>query len=128
MWLSVASLLLAGAGIVVCWLAYVRGSVSAANISVRFAMIHRILVNKYYVDEAYQWVIDRLALALARFVAVFDRAVVNDVAVDGPADMVKTSGLRMKFVQTGQNLQLRDGDGGGGGDSGSYLVGCSDLI
>ena len=53
-------------------------------------------------DEAYQWVIDKLALALARFVAVFDRAVVNDVGVDGPADMVKLSGLRMRFVQTGR--------------------------
>ena len=78
--------------------------------------------------KAYQWVIDRLALALARFVAVFDRAVVNDVAVDGPADMVKTSGLANEIRPDGQNLQLRDGDGGGGGDSGSYLVGCSDLI
>lgn len=102
LWLSVASLLLAGAGIVVCWLAYVRGSLSAADIAARFALIHRILINKYYVDEAYQWVIDRLALALARFVAVFDRAVVNDVGVDGPADMVKLSGLRMRFAQTGR--------------------------
>ena len=59
-------------------------------------------MNKYYVDEAYQWVIDKIALALARFVAVFDRAVVNDVAVDGPADMVKLSSLRMRLVQTGR--------------------------
>ena len=102
LWLSVASLLLAGAGIAVCWLAYVRGSLSATDISMRFTVVHRILVNKYYVDEAYQWVIDKIALALARFVAVFDRAVVNDVGVDGPADMVKLSSLRMKFVQTGR--------------------------
>ena len=102
LWLSVASLLLAGAGIAVCWLAYVRGSLSATDISARFATIHKILVNKYYVDEAYQWVIDKIALVLARFVAVFDRAVVNDVAVDGPADMVKLSSLRMRFVQTGR--------------------------
>ena len=102
LWLSAASLLLAGAGIAVCWLAYVRGSVSLEDISARFAVIHRILVNKYYVDEAYQWVIDKIALALARFVAVFDRAVVNDVGVDGPADVVKSSGLRMRFVQTGR--------------------------
>ena len=102
LWLSAASLLLAGAGIVVCWLAYVRGSLSATDISARFALVHRMLVNKYYVDEAYQWVIDRVALALARFVAVFDRAVVNDVGVDGPADMVKLSGLRMRFAQTGR--------------------------
>ncbi|MXY20849.1 MAG: NADH-quinone oxidoreductase subunit L [Dehalococcoidia bacterium] len=102
LWLSAASLLLAGAGIVVCWLAYVRGSLSVEDISARFALVHRVLVSKYYVDEAYQWVIDRIALVLARFVAVFDRAVVNDVGVDGPADMVKLSGLRMRFAQTGR--------------------------
>ncbi len=102
LWLSTASLVLAGAGIVVCWLAYVRGRLSATDISARFAPVHRMLVNKYYVDEAYQWVIDRVALALARFVAVFDRAVVNDVGVDGPADMVKLSGLRLRFAQTGR--------------------------
>ncbi len=101
-WLTLASVILAGAGIVVGWLAYVRGSLSAQAVAARFALVHRILVNKYYVDEAYQWVIDRLALTLARFVAVFDRAVVNDVGVDGPADMVKSSGLRLKFVQTGR--------------------------
>ena len=111
-----------------CWLAYVRGSLSAEDISARFALIHRGLVNKYYVDEAYQWVIDRnWRSSLARFVAVFDRAVVNDVGVDGPADMVKLSGLRMRFVQTGRNLQLRDGDGGGGGGTGSDMVGCAGL-
>ncbi len=101
-WLSAASLLLTGAGIVVGWLAYVRGSVSAQSIAERFALVHTILVNKYYVDEIYQWVIDNVALTLARFVAVFDRVVVNDVAVDEPADMVKSSGLRMRFVQTGR--------------------------
>ena len=101
-WLTLVSVILAGAGIAVGWLYYVRGSLSAQSITARFALVHRILVNKYYVDEAYQWVIDKLALALARFVAVFDRAVVNDVGVDGPADMVKSSGLRLKFVQTGK--------------------------
>ncbi len=102
LWLSVVSVLLAGVGILVGWLAYVRGSLSADNVTTRFVVVHRVLVNKYYVDEAYQWVIDKVALALARFVAVFDRAVVNDVGVDGPADMVKFSGLRMRFAQTGR--------------------------
>ena len=101
-WLSLASILLAGTGIAVGWLAYVQGSLSVTDVSARFTTIHRILVNKYYVDEAYQWVIDKIALVFARFVAVFDRAVVNDVGVDGPAEMVKLSGLRMKFVQTGR--------------------------
>ena len=101
LWLSVASLLLAGAGIVVCWLAYVAGEACLPRIYPHDSLLDAGL-NKYYVDEAYQWVIDKIALALARFVAVFDRAVVNDVGVDGPADMVKLSGLRMRFAQTGR--------------------------
>ena len=101
-WLTLASVILAGAGIVVGWMAYVSGTISAQDIATRFTVVHGILVNKYYMDEMYQWVIDKVALALARFVAVFDRAVVNDVGVDGPADMVKSSGLRMRFVQTGR--------------------------
>ena len=102
LWLSIASVLLAGVGIAVGWLAYARGSLSADDVAARFAAVHRILVNKYYVDEAYQWAIDKVALALARFVAVFDRAVVNDVGVDGPADAVRASGLRLRFAQTGR--------------------------
>ncbi len=101
-WLSVVSLALAGAGIAVGWLIYVQGSLSSESVSGRFAVVHRILLNKYYMDEIYQWVIDRIALGLARFVAVFDRVVVNDVGVDGPADMVKSSGLWLRFVQTGR--------------------------
>ena len=52
--------------------------------------------------RCYQWVIDRIVLVLGRFIAAFDRVVVNDTAVAGSADSVKFSGLRMKFVQTGR--------------------------
>ena len=60
------------------------------------------MVNKYWFDEAYQWAIDRMALAGARLVATFDRVVVNDTAVDGSAETVRLSGLRLKFIQTGK--------------------------
>ena len=61
-----------------------------------------MLAAKYYVDELYQWVIDRIVLVLGRLVATFDRVVVNDTAVDGSADSVKSSGFRIKFMQTGR--------------------------
>ncbi len=101
-WLSVVSLLLAGAGVWIGWAAYIRGSLSTERIIERFQSLHRVLAARYYVDEFYQWVIDRIVLVFARFIAAFDRVVVNDTAVDGSADSVKISGFRMKFVQTGR--------------------------
>ena len=62
---------------------------------------HRLLVNKYYVDEAYQWAIDRVFLALGRLVALFDRVIVNDTGVDGPALSVWLSAMRVRYIQSG---------------------------
>ena len=62
---------------------------------------HRLLVNKYYVDEAYQWVIDRVFLGLGRLVALFDRVIVNDTGVDGPALSVWLSAMRVRYLQSG---------------------------
>ncbi len=101
-WLTVVSLILAGAGIWIGWAAYIRGSLSTESIIDRFQSVHRVLAARYYVDEVYQWVIDRIVLVFGRLVATFDRVVVNDTAVDGSADSVKISGFRMKFVQTGR--------------------------
>ena len=83
---------------------YGRGeySVQAHHaIAGRFPAIHRILLNKCYIDDMYQWAIDRVALAFGRMLALFDRAVVNDRAVDGPALAVRLAGLRLRLTQTG---------------------------
>ena len=62
---------------------------------------HQLLVNKYYVDEAYQWAIDRVFLGLGRLVALFDRVIVNDTGVDGPALSVWLSAMRVRYIQSG---------------------------
>ena len=101
-WLSVVSLALAGLGVWIGWAAYIRGTISTDSLITRFPAVYRVLAARYYVDEIYQWVIDRIVLALGRLIATFDRVVVNDTAVDGSADSVKRSSFRMKFVQTGR--------------------------
>ena len=101
-WLSVASLALASVGIWVGWAAYVQGTLSPSRVIERFPRLHLVLVQKYYVDEAYQWAIDRLVLAFGRLVAVFDRVVVNDTAVDGSAETVRSSGIQLRYIQTGR--------------------------
>ena len=102
MLLTVVSLVLAGMGIWVGWAAYIQDSISTESVIARFRKVHHVLVARYYVDEIYQWVIDRIVLVFGRFIAAFDRVVVNDTGVDGSADSVKSSGFRMKLVQTGR--------------------------
>ena len=101
-WLTAVSLLLAVGGLFIGWLVYSRGAVSHASIAQRYAAAHRVLVNKLYIDEMFQWVIDRVVLALGRFVAIFDRVVVNDTGVDGSAVTVWLSAMRLRLIQTGR--------------------------
>ncbi len=101
-WLTVLSAAVALSGVAFGWAVYGAGSVSRENIALRFSSLYRLLVNKYYVDELYQWVVDRVVLALSRFVAVFDRIVVNDTGVDGPSWSIMLSAVRLRYIQTGR--------------------------
>ncbi len=101
-WLTVVSLLLAVAGVGIGWLAYSRGIISHAKVAQRYPAVYRLLVNKLYIDEMYQWTVDRVVLSLGRFVAIFDRVVVNDTGVNGAAVTVWLSALRLRLIQTGR--------------------------
>ena len=101
-WLTVASVLLALAGVAAGWLVYVRGSISHRDIARQHPALHRILVGKYYIDDAYQWVVNRVVLAFGNFIALFDRIVVNDTGVDGSAMTILLSALRLRYAQTGR--------------------------
>ena len=67
-WLTIASLVLAIGGVAVGWYIYGRREYAEQPhhaIAQRFPAIHRILLNKYYMDDLYQWIIDR-----SRFIAL----------------------------------------------------------
>ena len=66
-----------------------------------FAGILNVVENKYYFDEVYQWTIDRVVLVLSRLIAFFDRAIVNDIIVNGPADVTRKFGIALRLHVTG---------------------------
>ena len=101
-WLAGLSTVLAAAAFAVAYLVYVKGNRSLEGVKGRWAGLLRVVENKYYIDEAYQWVIDRVVLAVSGFVAWLDRAVVNDVGVNGPADLVRWTGIKLRLHITGQ--------------------------
>ena len=96
------SIALSCGGFVLGWLLYSRKSLSVDRLRERFATVHRMLVNKYYIDDLYQWTIDRVVLAFGRFMALFDRIVVNDMGVNGTGRSVFLSGWRLRYLETGK--------------------------
>ncbi|MSQ05885.1 MAG: NADH-quinone oxidoreductase subunit L [Dehalococcoidia bacterium] len=100
-WLGILSTILAVAAFAFGYLVYVRKSLSLEGFRRSFAPAIRVVERKYYVDELYQWVVDRVVMVFSRFIALFDRAVVNDVLVNGPANSARRLGVAMRLHVTG---------------------------
>ena len=100
-WLGVVSVVLAVAAFVASYRIYVQQSISLEGVRSRFSPFLKVCENKYYFDEAYQWTIDRVVLVFSRSIAFFDRAIVNDLLVNGPADVTRKFGVALKVHVTG---------------------------
>ena len=61
-----------------------------------------MLLRRYYIDEMYQAIIDRVILGLASVVSTFEKRVVNESGIDGGAQLINWFGYRLKFLQTGK--------------------------
>ena len=98
---SIATLsALAGIGIGV---AYWHGDARRAVAAREWAPdLHALLVNRYYMDNLYQAIINRVILGFAGVIAWFDKRIVNETGVDGGAQTVGYLGYRLKFLQTGR--------------------------
>ena len=100
--LGVGSIVLALGAFALGWRIYISRRISLDAWKARFAPVLQVVGNKYYLDELYQWAIDRVVLVFSGFVAVFDRVVVNDSGVNGPANSVRRSGLALRYHVTGR--------------------------
>ena len=102
LFLAAGSLALAVGAFTLAWLAYVRGRISPDRVAQRFGPLVRVWERAYYLDELYQWGIDRVVLATGKWVALFDRIVVNDVGVNRTAQSIAESGQRLRYHVTGK--------------------------
>ena len=67
----------------------------------RYPRLYALVANKFYLDELYQWAVDNVVLAASRFIAVFDRRVVNDTGVDIPGKATALAGRALRYHETG---------------------------
>ena len=126
-WLTALSLALAVGGVAIGWLVYVRAGVSHRSAAERFPAVYRILVNKYYVDEVYQWTVNRVVLVLGNFVGDFrpHRDQRHGGRWFGPHGHAVRAAIATRPDRT--HVQLRNGDGPGRLCTGAHMVGCADL-
>ena len=99
--LGALSIVLAVGAFALAWLVYVRRAWSHESLRARLAPVLRVVERRYYVDETYQWFIDRIILTVSAALAFFDRAVVNDVGINGPGDVVRKAGVALRLHVTG---------------------------
>ena len=100
-WL-VASIVLALGGLALAYALYGDEDTSRVDaLRERFARVHDIVANRFYMDHAYQWTVDHVVLKVSDLLALFDRRVVNDVGVNGPGLSVMGAGRRLRRHVTG---------------------------
>ena len=101
-WLTATATVVASLGLWGVFKMHQSGPATVASVQNRFPAGQKLLENKFYFDELYQWGIDRVMLVLAGLVGWFDRAIVNDHGVDDPAKITGWTGAKLKYVQTGR--------------------------
>ena len=97
------SVLFAGAGFLLAYLSYVKFTGLPSRLTEYFRGTYQLLVNKYYVDEVYDWLIVR---PLRRGSEVFlwrimDAAAIDGLLVNGSARATAGAGNLLRRMQSG---------------------------
>jgi NADH-quinone oxidoreductase subunit L len=98
----VLSSVLAVVGVAIAYRVWVQRPGTATRIRERLAVVYRVLVNKYYWDEAYEALFVRPGAAIGRFAqSTFERVVVNGVFVGGATGVVRAGSATVRGLQSG---------------------------
>jgi NADH-quinone oxidoreductase subunit L len=95
---STIALLAIAFAIYVWWGPVDRSSTFAAGMPDLYALVS----HKFYFDDLYQAMIDRVVLGVAGIFAWFDRNIVNNTGVNGTAALTVWTGFRLKYQETGK--------------------------
>jgi NADH-quinone oxidoreductase subunit L len=100
--IAAISTILAGGGLAVGWVFWSEDAQPAKRMGETFRPVYQLLYNRLYIDDIYQWVINNIILTLGKILSWFDRNIVNDTGVDGPAGLAYFTGFGAKFLETGK--------------------------
>ncbi|OGC94768.1 MAG: hypothetical protein A2W25_03130 [candidate division Zixibacteria bacterium RBG_16_53_22] len=95
--LMLLSFVVAGSGIGLAYLMYVKGAISPARMTERFRPIYTFLYNKWYFDELYMAVIVNPTYRLSEFLFTFDQLVIDGMVNGAGKLTLALSWLHEKF-------------------------------
>ncbi len=80
---------------------YLKDTGKASKIAEKFPRLYKVILNKYYVDEFYHWLLVNPLVNGSRFLwEKFDLKII-DGAVNGTAAVIKSAGEKLRKIQTG---------------------------
>ena len=67
----------------------------------RFGSVYTLLARRYYIDELYMWLIDKLVIGVGYALTIFDREALDGL-VNGIAAVLADFGATLRTAQTGR--------------------------
>jgi NADH-quinone oxidoreductase subunit L len=98
--LATISSVLGIAGIAAAWVWYGARAYQTEPL-LRFGAAYRVLSHRYYIDELYMWLIDKLAIGVAFALSAFDRGALDQVGNE-LALAIEGGGSVLRRIQTGR--------------------------
>ena len=89
-------------GLGAAWVVYGKTTAISRGVAGHTRGVHRLLVNKYYIDDGYLWIVRNLHDGFGRATALLDQNVVIGFFVDGTATTARTLGKLCRGFQTGK--------------------------
>jgi len=81
---------------------YITRKLNSNRIKKYFGGLISICERGYYFDQVYEWFFGRIVLNSSGFIAWLDRAVVNDIGVNGPANSMGWTASKLRLHVTGK--------------------------
>ncbi|MHB1420940.1 MAG: NADH-quinone oxidoreductase subunit L [Bacillota bacterium] len=105
--IMVMSNVLALLGVLLAWLVYGKQVISAESVKQKMLPVYNLLYNKFYIDEFYQWIFNKIVLPIGDIFNWNDRHIV-DGFFDGIGNVTKRAGTKLRLTTTGalQNYAL----------------------
>jgi NADH-quinone oxidoreductase subunit L len=98
--LALVGAVLAIVGIGVAWSMYGARAFVTEPLA-RYGAVYTLLARRYYIDEFYMWLIDKLFIGVAYVLGIFDRQALDGL-VNGIADAFAEGGRVLRTAQTGR--------------------------
>ncbi len=90
-------------GYLIAWSFYGKGQTDkGASLAHRFSPVHDLLVNKYYIDDFYLWLVGSIQQGFARFCRLVEENFIVGILVGWPTRFTLWSGDKLRGLQSGR--------------------------